>query len=105
MYNYNWRLNQIFFSLFTSQIVSISKTLYYIGLQYDKITLMRIYNNCVRITPFPNHLKNKENRENMLIDMEEAHLAHYRERRRRKIDEETNEEREERLAREKGSAK
>ncbi|GBC16475.2 hypothetical protein RIR_jg32343.t1 [Rhizophagus irregularis DAOM 181602=DAOM 197198] len=98
MYNYNWRLNQIFFSLFTSQIVSISKTLYYIGLQYDKITLMRIYNNCVRITPFPNHLKNKENRENMLIDMEEAHLAHYRERRRRKIDEETNEEREERLA-------
>ncbi|CAB5201582.1 unnamed protein product [Rhizophagus irregularis] len=59
---------------------------------------MRIYNNCVRITPFPNHLKNKENRENMLIDMEEAHLAHYRERRRRKIDEETNEEREERLA-------
>ncbi|CAG8779957.1 18927_t:CDS:2, partial [Rhizophagus irregularis] len=71
------------------QIVSISKTLYYIGLQYDKI---RIYNNCVRITPFPNHLKNKENRENMLIDMEEAHLAHDRERRRRKIDEETNEE-------------
>ncbi|PKY36780.1 hypothetical protein RhiirB3_460177 [Rhizophagus irregularis] len=34
----------------------------------------------------------------MLIDMEEAHLAHDRERRRRKIDEETNEEREERLA-------
>ncbi|PKY53710.1 hypothetical protein RhiirA4_472071 [Rhizophagus irregularis] len=28
----------------------------------------------------------------MLIDMEEAHLAHDRERRRRKIDEETNEE-------------
>ncbi|RGB34646.1 hypothetical protein C1646_668367 [Rhizophagus diaphanus] len=38
--------------------------------------------------------------------MEEAHLAHDRERRRRKIDEETNEEREERLARdEKGSAR
>ncbi|PKC56153.1 hypothetical protein RhiirA1_446635 [Rhizophagus irregularis] len=35
----------------------------------------------------------------MLIDMEEAHLSHDRERRRWKIAEETNEEREERLAR------
>ncbi|CAG8637513.1 15387_t:CDS:2 [Rhizophagus irregularis] len=34
----------------------------------------------------------------MLIDMEEAHLSHDRERRRWKIAEETNEEREERLA-------
>jgi hypothetical protein len=72
----------------------------------------------LRITPFPNHLKHdKENRENTLIDMEEAHLAHDRERRRRKIverlardrerrrrkiAEETNEEREERLARDRG---
>ena len=48
----------------------------------------------MRIAPFPNHLKNIENRENMVIDdMEEAHLSHDRERRRWKIAEETNEER------------
>jgi hypothetical protein len=47
------------------------------------------------IISLPNHLKNdKENRENVLNDMEEARLAHERERRRQKIAEETKEKRE-----------